>query len=409
MVTHGSLYVAEVSVPVYLRGREDLRGELPRTLMNVDRGYWRMRYEADILRTRRPVGMTLTLEFAAEGRAQAETTALLSGQRFQEIAAFFSGSPLRACKLERMAAVDPGGLLTEQHVYFHEEIEPSGVPFGASQLARLSNRIEALDRKRADRVRAAIRWQTLAVGAPDPAIRFTALWFGLESIGPALDRRFHRNGPRVACEVCGNAAGEDRNRGLAGIQHLVRRFAPEIPESAGELKQLRDDIAHCLQPVQELELTARRLSPDVEAALTSGILSALAVDAEGPGAWESALPKDYAVRPGERFSLYFPRPLPGYRPWLGNWVEIGRTREDEYSSCAEDGEYHLGFAAAFTAEFTAPREFKPRKEYMIYERDGLEVDPRISGPDADHPLVGRWEERSPVRERLTRDDAGEFH
>ena len=67
-------------------------------------------------------------------------------------------------------------------------------------------------------------------GGQDPLDGYLAVWIGLESVGPAFGTRMHEHGPKLSCNICGNQAGINRDKGEAGMEHAIKEVAPELLE-----------------------------------------------------------------------------------------------------------------------------------------------------------------------------------
>ena len=64
----------------------------------------------------------------------------------------------------------------------------------------------------------------ISEGGQDPLDGYLAVWIGLESVGPAFGTRMHEHGPKLSCNICGNQAGINRDKGEAGMEHAIRKL-----------------------------------------------------------------------------------------------------------------------------------------------------------------------------------------
>ncbi len=337
---HGGIFVAEVGVPVAFHGGRTVRQPLDDPgWLGLSRGYWGVWHSADATGAEWPIGLLLTIEFSASALTEAEDRALSVATRLGYIASFQYGAPVQPPRLVRLARV---------------------------------GQTTAPDR---DRIEAAMRWYTISLGGYSALDQYAALWFGLEAVGPPLAKLFHPDGPRVACDVCGNQAGASRDEGLAGVDHMIKRIAPELTKdhTGVQLHGLRGEIAHPhpLRPVDELIAQVTPLLDDLRLVLSASVLTARGGTAsEQRFGWLAALPRDNPVRPDARSHVWSDHFLG--RPYNGQWVkvvrevEIDRAGVDNVGIVERDFRVKLNHGAAVTSGGTLSREYQP------FERGGVQ-------------------------------------
>ena len=376
-------FVAEISIPapVYMPiGERKPLGQIAH--YGCKKAYWKIDTEMDSNGTPKPLGICLTMELEATDLETAEDAALDVGLRFSQVLAAYSGSPLQASKLKRVARVGESEGLFEQFNYYYLE-GPDALPrvmLRPYQLENLLSWFGSLNERAAYPLELAARWYGMSVGAQDPLDSYLAVWIGLESVGPALDIRVHLNGPRVACEVCKNESGKRRKRAEAGIVHAINAVAPEILQrySFQQLQQLRHDIAHGLEPADQLRPVAGESLPDLQLSLIFSLLTAARPDVSAPGAGRAILPRDFKVYPDARGSVRSQVEMINYQPYYGGWLPVGREYTEEKSRIESDGQYIWGSGIRTVVETTT--DFPELvSEYVIFERMGRSW----NSPDAD--------------------------
>ena len=175
----------------------------------------------------------------------------------------------------------------------------------------------------------------------------------------------------VAGEVCKNESGKRRKRGEAGIVHAINAVAPELlPRYAfQQLQQLRHDIAHGLEPADQLRPVAGESLPDLQLSLIFSLLTAARPDVSAPGAGRAILPRDFKVYPDARSSVRSQVKMINYQPYYGGWLPVGREYTEEKSRIESDGQYIWGSGIRTVVETTT--DFSELvSEYVIFERMG---------------------------------------
>jgi len=403
MQTGSSLYVAELLVPSALYASHGDRGAIPNPGgFGITRGYWRVHFQPDHLQTERPTGLMLTVQFVSEDRETAEDLAITVGLGLSEVISLYSGSPLTKLLLRRLARIGPADGILEQNEYiYHREMDNlPRIKVDTPEFTKILQWFGNLDAEEEYRSKLAARWYGMAVGASDPLDGYLAVWIGLESIGPAVDRRFHPSGPKVACQVCQNKAGEDRDRKTAGIDHAVRLVAPEILDSRSidDLVNIRNQIAHGLAPANDLRSAAEELVPDLTLVLGVATLTAARPEEVKPGSGKAALPRDYETRPDARASLLSSVELVNHCPYYGGWIPFKREYVDEYSRTEPDGRYFWGALRAGIGWKPSVSSPSPdlTKEYVEFKRLGSDFTfPSVELPESQPPPVpiGPWRVR----------------
>jgi len=110
-------------------------------------------------------------------------------------------------------------------------------------------------------------WYRRGLREPDPADRFTYLWFGLEALEPMLRARLNVPSEKSRCPSC-NRLLEDPS--TAGIKaHLAARG--EDDELYARARKLRVNLLHAVPYDFEVQEESRHLARPLEEALRSAI------------------------------------------------------------------------------------------------------------------------------------------
>ncbi|MBI4329406.1 MAG: hypothetical protein HY685_06040 [Chloroflexi bacterium] len=347
----------------------------------------------------------MIIQFASSDREAAEDEALAAGIRLSEVVSLYSGSPLNPPRLNKLARVGFSEGIWEQHEYFYlSELDRlPQIKVNVMDFEKLLDWFACLQPGEAYHSELAARWYGMAVGATDPLDGYLAAWIGLESIGPVIDKRFHQNGPKAACKTCSNQPGKDRDRGSAGIEHVVRLVAPEIlsSRSMSNLATIRHQIAHGRAPADELRNAASQLVPDLILVLGVAVLTGTRPQEYKPGSGKAALPRDYEMRPDARASLRSSIELANYRPYYDEWIPVERQFVDEYSRIEADGQYIWGAKRVRVKwKFPSPPP-ELLQEYIQFDRHGRQwtrmlgdgpeqPPPAPSGPWRTRPISDAW-------------------
>jgi hypothetical protein len=202
---------------------------------------------------------------------------------------------------------------------------------------------------------------------------------------------------------------------MAGIEHLVRRLAPELltERTFHSVYELRNQIVHGLRPLDELEAEVQPLVPDLQLCLGVGAL----VARRGPTkdaayGWKGALPRDNEDRPDARTDSRPPVALPDEKPYFGGWIDVTREspEPDFNAKVGNDGVYelHSSVRTSFTA--TVPlgiTEDQISRGYVLFERSGLAyylTDNNVTPPKDVKPIPWRDRLISPAWERARQSD-----
>ena len=334
-----------------------------------------MDYGTDENGTPRPLGICLTAELSAENLEAAEDAALDVGRRFSLVLSTYSGSPLQQPKLKRLGRIGDSKGLFEQFEYYYLEGADAlpRVMLRSYDLEKLISWFGALDEQTAYRLELAARWYGISVGSEDPLDGYLAVWIGLESVGPAIGSHMHPNGPKVSCPVCQNESGIDRDRGKAGIEHSIKKVAPELLKihTFEELKGVRDSIAHGGEPAEPLRFSAKGSLADLQLALIFSIITAARPESATPGAGRAILPRNFSVYPDGRAAVRSPVELIYHKPYYGEWLQVDRRYRDPKSRIESDGNYIWGakIGVKVQGKFTSDSH-NLVQEYVIFDRLG---------------------------------------
>jgi hypothetical protein len=301
--------------------------------------------------------------------------------------------------------VGPSNGLLEQNEYFYweERDRLRQVQWKAYELGKLLSGVAGLAQAPRERLEGATRWYGNSVTSTDALDGYIAAWIGLESTGPLLDRIYHLNGPKAACSLCGNTPGKNRDRKLAGIEHIIRLIAPEALQSLQlqNLANLRDEIVHALKPTGQLREVAIRLLPELQVSLAVGILTGAGRSGDSPISFMAWLPREYGIRPDARATVRFNFELTNYQSYFGEWIPLEREFVDERSRRESDGGYVWGAGVRLKANVTIePGSPIPNifSEYVMFQREGARWHAIGSGAPAvqaipwrDHPIPPSWQ------------------
>ena len=211
------------------------------------------------------------------------------------------------------------------------------------QFRKYVEAVSSIDERTKRQLQSAIHSYGISITVDDPAVSYVAAWTGLECIGTAIDRAAHPNGPKAPCKVCGNMVGKDRDRKMAGIDHMINSlsFGPLSDsmseearnrlekDSLGSLSldqahELRNLIVHGLGEIDHLiqgSVRHRRFLLHVFNASIQALLG------QHVKSW---LPGEYEFHPEIRHSLKFREGLIR-DPYCEEWVADMRCKAAEPS------------------------------------------------------------------------------
>jgi len=405
------LYVADIGIPAEIYMPLKFSEVLPsREYFGINKGYWRILLGPDHLGQERSRGLLATVEFTASDLQDAEDKALAIGEKLGQLIALYGGSPRYTPLLRCLAKIGMSQGIIEQHVYFYldDQNRMRQVEIKPWDFQRLLVKMGELPESVRDELELAIRWYVISLSPDNPTDGFLAGWIGFEAIGPMLSEFYHPAGTKAPCSLCGNLVGKNRNTQLAGIEHMIRRSAPELLDgrSIKELQQLRHEVAHSLKSSQNLGETTGQLLRPLQLALATGILTCVGRSGEYQSSFGSFLPREYEVRPDARASIVFDEELTDYQPYFGEWGTLEREFPDERSRLQSNGQYVWGAktttkwgfkGTGFTPEYTTG--------YVMFHREGMVYrDIGTEGPSV--PQV-QWRERNipPSWKQLVEDAA----
>lgn len=395
MEVNWGIYVAEIGIPAEIHLRRNFSAPLPSgQYFGFRRGYWKMLTQQDYLGTDRSKGLLVIVEFPASGLEDAEDKAFELGEKLCQLAAFYGGSPGHAPLLKRLGRVGPNEGLLEQSEYFYldERDRLRQIEMKPHEFQKLLEGLGDLPDESRQAVELAARWYVMSVSSENSMDGYLAAWIGFEAIGTMLSDIYHPNGPRAPCSLCGNTAGIVRNRKIAGIGHMIRRTAPEILDgrTIKDLSDIRNNIAHCLKPVDQLRGLTDDLLRDLQLSLSIGILTGANRSGEHRRIFSSFLPREYAVRPDARATIIFEEEWVRYQPYFGQWLELGREFPNERSRMEENGAYVWGANTRISWKMQDPAPVYDSK-YVMFGRDGMNLqDIGAEGPAV--PVI-RWRDR----------------
>ena len=322
--------------------------------------------------------LIFTIQFLHKTLRHAEDHALKVGRTLSSIASVYGGYPVESCYLNRIASIGISGELISQHYYIYLPKPSMLSAFDQMVKHGLKRYIETTasvnDRTRY-RVQSAIHWYGVAISADDPTVSYVAAWTGLECIGKAINDKFHPKGPKAHCPVCGNKAGDKRDRKVAGIDHifhLVRkdslpwslsqeareRLIGELMDDFSSKKagKLRNRVVHGL--TEDIEALIQECSK-FRRHLIYVLLASIQLALPGPLV-RSWLPGDFGAHPDLRSSMRFNQGL-RKSPYHGKWVEGFRYQAKP--GVKEDGvvlgsEWEVDGSTSAHVESTSSEKFK---------------------------------------------------
>ena len=341
----------------------------------ICRGYWGVGLKKDSLGNDQTDGIVATLEYFANDFEEAEDTALSATKKLATFLAAYTGSPLEQPQLGRIALVGSLGGVVEQRDYYYDESEARPlIKMVPDDLTALIRRAACKSSKEQTALETAIRWYGIATAAEEPPDAYLALWIGLEALGSDLNNRFHPNGEKAPCHTCKNIPGKKRKRAEAGIEHLIRRVAPQCLEhrSLQELKNIRNKIVHAGIPLTSVVETATELVHILLKSLAIAILEVAQHE------WEDQTlrlsePKDHETRPSSMYQTCFRSESPYHKPWYGDWVPIERTWTLDSSEIRSSGMYERFTRNSFEKHLlTDHPSTEPSFKFTIFPRKGIE-------------------------------------
>lgn len=301
--------------------------------------------------------------------------ALVLGEKLCQLASFYGGSPGHAPLLRRLGQVGSNEGLLEQNEYFYldDSDRLRQIEMKPYEFQKLLERIGGLPDESRQVLELATRWSVMSVSSETSLDGYLAAWIGFEAIGTMLNGIYHPNGPKAHCSLCGNPAGKGRDRKLAGIDHVIRRTAPELfaDRAVCDLRDIRNDIAHCRKPPGQLRELTDQLLRELQLSLAVGILTGADRDGDHRRTFSSFLPREYEVRPDARATIKFGAEYVNYQPYYGRWLEMDREFVNERSRMKDDGGYAWGAGTKIRWKMEDPPPSDRVSEYVMFEREGM--------------------------------------
>lgn len=381
-------YVTEIFIPTAAYEKPTLTKALPQPqYLGAVRGYWRVYHQQDHLGTQRPLGLLVIAQLLAADRKDAENRSIALGEILANVVALYTGSPYNHPVLRKLARIGSANGIYEQNDYYYladtERIRQ--IEIKPDRLQSMLTRFAQLDSAILQQIELATRWYSISIMSPrDSLDAYLAAWIGLESIGPTLSTIYHKMSVMASCAVCGNQVGKKRNKGKAGIEHIIKTVAPEALDGRllDDLLQVRNDIAHGSMSAIELRAIADQLLPDLQVSLAIGILTAAGRGKEPTLHLTAFLPRDFEFRPDARATVECEVELVNHKPYFGEWIAIEREFIDERSRLTSAGGYVWGAGARLSYAVTALPEHQAliKSEYVMFDRDGADWTDLETGP-----------------------------
>ena len=378
------VYIAELIMPTCFYVNRETRHVIDNPeALEIQKGYYRIGYPND----QPPIGgyveLILVIEFVEQGLMEAEDHALKVGRAFSSLLSAYGGYPNEPPYLKRVACTDFNANLTSEHHYCYRSTPQMLAQFDSLvgyQFERFLQSISEVDSKTKHQLQSAIHWYQISISSDEPTVSYVAAWTGLESIGTAVDRVAHPNGPKVRCGTCGNQAGKQRNRKQAGIDHMINGLihgplSESISEEARnrlandfqgrlspkEAHQLRSSIVHGLDEINSLVQNSLRARRFLQHVLNASIQVLLGQHVK------SWMPGEYELHPEIRYSLKFKEGLVR-RPYLGEWVGDLSCRMTEPSVQIGERAY-IGGVDVQLSIYRIAHEFIESKSEEQFRRD----------------------------------------
>ena len=332
----------------------------------------------------------VTVEYPASSREDAEDKALELGEKLGQLASFYGGSTGHSPILKRLGRIGPHEGLLEQNEYYYldDRDRLRQIEVKPYEFQKLLQRLGELPDGSRQGLELATRWYVISVSSDNSLDGYLAAWVGFKAVGTMLSSIYHENGPRAPCSLCGNPAGVDRDRKLAGIDHMVRRSAPELLDgrTVFDLTNIRNDIAHCLKPADQMRAITDHLLQDLQLSLAVGILTGAGRGGDHYQTFSSFLPGEYEVRPDARATITLGEEYFKYQPYYGQWLGLEREFVNERSRMKDDGGYVWGAGTRIRWKMEEPAPSDRVSEYVMFFRDGM-VYENIVADEADGSAV----------------------
>ena len=331
------IYVAELKLPSCFYTSSKRRQEIPNPDgFEISKGYYIVRSPDEQTAVEAHPEIILVIKFVGTNLKDAEDHAFKVGELFGSLASAYGGYPLGEPRLHRMASIGVDERIKSQHNYLYGHKPYMLLNFDQTveyQFRQYLESVSSIAGKTKHQLQSAIHWYGLSISVDDPTVSYVAAWTGLESIGKAIDGIAHPNGPKVHCQICGNKAGENRDRKMAGIDHAFNIFAQSLsfrslPEESRQLLSkelvegfsysqaqcLRNSIVHGLQEVEVLLKECTKCRRHLFHVLNISIQIALGRFAT------SWITGDYEFHPIERASIKCTEKA-NKSPYYGEWIE----------------------------------------------------------------------------------------
>ena len=332
-----SIYVAELIVPVCFYTPAEIRAAVPNPSgFGITRGYWRLEPRPGDPAIPWYPELDFVIEFVCDTLKVAEDHALKVAGLFSSTASGYGGYPLGAPRPHRIGRLNAAGGIASQHDYHYRDKPYMLSLFNQKvgyEFEKYLGAVSKLDAEARFRVQAALHWYAVSISVDDPVVSYIAAWTGLESIGVVVNHASHPSGPKVPCAMCSNIAGLDRDRKMAGIEHIfglasIENLPTAVSVEARELvshylvqgfscekaQTLRNNIAHGLRDMEQLAVEAENRRWHLMHALNVALQATL-----GPHT-SSWITGDHEMHPDSRSSHKFRTPLPK-SPFHGEWMQ----------------------------------------------------------------------------------------
>ena len=183
------------------------------------------------------------------------------------------------------------------------------------------------------RLQSAIHWYGISISSDEPTVSYVAAWTGIESIASSIDRKWHTNGPKAPCQICGNVTGKVRSHKMAGLDHIFAVLAQSLSHRSlpkeskeilsediiedfthGQASQLRNDVVHDPKDVEGLVQQCSKFRRHLMHALNLSIQLCLEPKTK------SWITGDFEFHPIERASIKC-KQVSNLSPFYGDWFD----------------------------------------------------------------------------------------
>ena len=343
--------------------------------------------------------LVFTIEYVSTNLKRAEDYAFKIGGLLSSIASAYGGYPLGVPHLHKIASVDFEGKMMSQHNYLYIQKPYMLLNFDQTVEHGFLSFLKAVSSNEGQtkhRLQSAIHWYGISISSDEPSVSYVAAWTGLESIASSIDRKWHTNGPKAPCQICGNVAGKERSHKMAGLDHIFEvlaqslsfaSFSKESKELLSEdviegftheqASRLRDNVVHGLKEVEGLVQQCSKFRRHLMHTLNLSIQLCLEPSTK------SWITGDFEFHPIERASIRC-KEIVNKAPYYDEWF-------DDPASHTQSTVHERG--RLLTAKFAMEWELDKRMIELI-AKEGFKRDTDVFSSDGSEVLnFPKWHDR----------------